>query len=303
MWVSEPEKIQLHDSICWRIKFSLNKRLFQRLVALLLVLLICWTILTGRFWDGGRFRSDDLHHFDNSSSRINKTSPVRFSQDIIAFWHEFATVLEASKPRIPLKDTETVAEARSFEQKEDFPDSRQSLLNLPMNDVKTLRESHETFLKKVKKLKYKIPYKRDSRGIVTTAAGEQLPELVVSLKILRESGSTLPVEVFVESDGSYEPEICEDVLPDLNATCYIISDILEYSENDLNLSRLQYRVFSVLFSSFENVLLLDNDNLVIQRPEDFMNAEPYTKTGLVTWPDYVRLSPYYTQSLADFQSG
>jgi len=48
------------------------------------------------------------------------------------------------------------------------------------------------------------------------------------------------------------------------------------------MSKYQLKPLAILFSSFEDVLLMDADNLAVQPPEDFMRADPFTSTGLIT---------------------
>ena len=134
-----------------------------------------------------------------------------------------------------------------------------------------------------------MPYVKGSRGIVATAQGEFLPILVVSLRMLRRTGSQLPVQVFVESRRVYEKRICEEVLPTLNATCVLLSDVWDAVPQrvEISSSRHQLKVFAMLFSPFDEMLLLDADSVATQSAEQWMNAEPFISTGFVAWPDYV----------------
>jgi len=56
---------------------------------------------------------------------------------------------------------------------------------------------------------------------------------------------------------------------------------------DFKISHYQYKALALLFSSFEEVLLLDSDSMALVAPEkDLFNSEPYTSAGLVVWPDF-----------------
>ena len=94
----------------------------------------------------------------------------------------------------------------------------------------------------------------------------------------------------MESKRQYEKELCEDVLPSLNATCVILSEVTEAVPERLEMSRYQLKALALAFSSFEDVLLLDADNIALERPERLLNSEPFLSTGFVSWPDYVRIS-------------
>ncbi|EAQ92888.1 hypothetical protein CHGG_01123 [Chaetomium globosum CBS 148.51] len=52
--------------------------------------------------------------------------------------------------------------------------------------------------------------------------------------------------------------------------------------------RFQWKVLSILVSSFQNVLFLDADCLPILNPDTIFHqgSEPFTSAGLITWPDF-----------------
>lgn len=54
--------------------------------------------------------------------------------------------------------------------------------------------------------------------------GKFFPPLLVSLRLIRRTGTTLPVEVFVP-EQDYEAELCETVLAALGAICRIFPNI------------------------------------------------------------------------------
>ena len=153
-----------------------------------------------------------------------------------------------------------------------------------------MRDAHARFVSQIPELAQKLPYAGGTKGIAVAASGALLPVFMVSLKMLRRTGSILPVEVFMESKKQYEKELCEDVLPPLNATCMILSEVMEAVPEKLEMSRYQLKALALAFSSFEDVLLLDADNIPLEQPEHLLNSEPFSSTGFVSWPDYVRLS-------------
>ena len=140
----------------------------------------------------------------------------------------------------------------------------------------------------VPELSQKLPYESGTQGIVVAASDALLPVFLVSLRMLRRTGSTLPVEVFMESKNSYEKEICEIALPPMNATCMILSEILEAVPQKLKMSRYQLKALALAFTSFDEVLLLDADNVPVEQPDHLLNSEPFLSKGFVSWPDYVR---------------
>ncbi|KAH6650329.1 mannosyltransferase putative-domain-containing protein [Chaetomium tenue] len=52
--------------------------------------------------------------------------------------------------------------------------------------------------------------------------------------------------------------------------------------------RFQWKVLSILVSSFQNVLFLDADCLSILNPDPIFHqgSKPFTSAGLITWPDF-----------------
>ena len=144
---------------------------------------------------------------------------------------------------------------------------------------------------------YDLPYEKHTRGIVTTAGGPYLPVAVVSIHMLRRTGSELPVEIFLASQDEWDSEICSTVLPALNAQCVVLQDIFQHADdnNVIAIEKYQYKVMSILLSSFEEVLFLDSDCFPVYDPEQLFETEPFTSTGMVLWPDFWAMSesPYF----------
>lgn len=152
-----------------------------------------------------------------------------------------------------------------------------------------LMETHSEYVKGAEaKLPGYTPKQKHSRGIVTVAGGPYFPPLMVSLRLLRRTGTTLPVEVFLPKE-EYETKLCEEVLPKLNASCRTFAEI------DGKISHYQYKVFSIILSSFEDVLWLDADNFPLHDAASLFNSIPFQKTGMIAWPDIwqTSISPAY----------
>ena len=211
---------------------------------------------------------------------------------LIPFWDSVIKALLDAKPRCVLPDDPIKAPAKRFASLKKGSNDRPDLLRLTQDNVHNIRDAHSRFMVQIPRLAAQIPFKKDTRGVVTTAAGEFLPTLVVSLRMLRRTGSKLPVQVFVESRDVYEKEICEEVLPALNATCFLLSDVLGAVPQHIEISqpRFQLRSVAMLFSSFDDILLLDADAIVTEPPERWMSEEPFISRVFVSWPDYVTFS-------------
>ncbi|OAX78153.1 hypothetical protein ACJ72_07540 [Emergomyces africanus] len=173
---------------------------------------------------------------------------------------------------------------------------RPDLLYMPDRDVELIRKSHAQIVKKIKadNAALRLVYDGGRRGIVSATTGKNFPSLLISLRMLRQSGTRFPVEVFIASKEEYDAVICEDILPAMNANCIVMSDILGTNTN-YNLERFWLKSFAILFSSFEHVLWLDVDCFPLHDAIELFQSKPFTEIGLVTWPDswVSSVSPYY----------
>ncbi|KAG5361736.1 Alpha-1,2-mannosyltransferase MNN21 [Yarrowia sp. C11] len=124
-------------------------------------------------------------------------------------------------------------------------------------------------------------------GIAVVAGGRFMPIAINSLRMLRRTGCTLPVEVFLANQEEYEVQLCEEIFPALGAKCRVLPDVLgKAALRNFPLKGYQFKVLSALASSFEHVLLLDADNIAIKDPTAVFKSEVYKKYGYILWPDY-----------------
>ena len=263
-------------------------------------------------WHGGRLRERSRHLFPalshvkngtrveankGSESSSDATSRGQLQPGLLRFWERTSKALLLAKPQVSLPDEHIEALINNYGSVGKSIQHRQDLIKLSDEDVESLRQSHAKFVDKISLLAEDLPYERGTQGIVTTAAGEFVPILVVSLRMLRRTGSKIPVHVFMESNEVYENDVCERILPSLNATCFLMSDVLDEVPQKLPITKYQLKVFAMLFSPFDEVLMLDADNLAIEQPDHLLNSEPFTSMGFVSWPDYVRAhhSPHISQ--------
>lgn len=152
-----------------------------------------------------------------------------------------------------------------------------------------MQAAHDGFLHAIHSLKLDRAYTPGTTGIVSSAGGTYLPTFLVSLLLLRRTGSTLPVELFMKDRTEYEASICETVLPPLGVKCLVLSDILAGQDNLQSMEKIedfQIKSFAMLFSSFESFLWLDADCVPLYDPAVILDSEPFESTGLVTWPDF-----------------
>ncbi|CAK9435913.1 uncharacterized protein LODBEIA_P05370 [Lodderomyces beijingensis] len=164
--------------------------------------------------------------------------------------------------------------------------------------VAELKSRHE---KVVKKLPDEIPeytYDKGTKGVVFIGGDKFSWLTYLAILALRETGSKLPVEVVMPQRNDYERErsFCDRILPSLGAKCLVVPDILGISaEKEKSFFAYQFKSLALVVSSFENILLLDSDNIIISNPDVVFESELYKQYGMITWPDYWKrtISPRY----------
>ncbi|KAJ5084624.1 nucleotide-diphospho-sugar transferase [Penicillium alfredii] len=211
-------------------------------------------------------------------------------------WQDFHSLLEQHAPTGSPPLIILGAGAQRFNPLSDSV--RQNYIYNAVDLLQPMQEAHDGFVKAIQ-APIDPAYVPRTKGIVSAAGGTYLPTFVVSLRMLRRTGSTLPVELFLKDWGEYEPYICGIVLPALNAQCRVISAILVNQETEKGhahkIEHYQIKSFAMLFSSFESFLWMDADCFPLHDPSILLNYKPFTSTGLVTWPDFWTntMSPIY----------
>jgi alpha 1,2-mannosyltransferase len=232
----------------------------------------------------------------STSARQNFTG-VPFPARLVDFWLDFAATIEEARPACSKliidhaspNGTETTWEPH----KPDKP--HVDHLQLFQSEFETLYDTHAFMVNESISQASRLHYTKGTKGIVTTAGPRYVPILLVSLRMIRRSGSKLPVEVFLGSWAEYNSTLCEETLPSYGARCRIITDIYDKATDAQKLEKYQFKIFSILFSSFEDVLFLDADAFSGRNPDGIFTSEPYKSHGLVVWPDIFAntASPFY----------
>ena len=204
-----------------------------------------------------------------------------------AFWRQFYRDLDDFGPKtFALTHPEGTNLAIGYDP--DLARGRPDLLSMTTTQLTALKEGHRWFVDAMNHRKYSLPYSPGTRGIVTTAGGAYLNVALVSIRMLRRTGSVLPVEIFLADWSEFDAEICGHVMPSLGATCVVLEDIFASDESFKAppIEKYQFKVMAILFSSFEEVLFLDSDCFPIYDPNPLFDQQPFTDTGLVLWPDF-----------------
>ena len=219
--------------------------------------------------------------------------PVSFSEEEVKSWRSIVKLLDGNAPGCKLPEVIGYAAPPQFTDK--LEAKRPDIIFMPEKDIEQMKRAHEQFVKGVASHPKLLAYKAGSEGIVTTAGGKYLPIVVISIRMIRRTGSTLPVEVFLTSDEEYEKYACEEVLPSLNAKCIVLEHIWRTAQPKIQISKFQLKIFAILLSSFESVLFLDADCFPVEDPKHLLHSEPFSSKGFVSWPDFwaSTASPHY----------
>lgn len=214
-----------------------------------------------------------------------------YPDSAMALWAKIQPLLDDNHPGV--KDIELENNAGSHAWYWGDRDPWQQQVHLNEEEIANMTRAHANFIEQARETipQHEHTLYASRRGIVTTAGGYYFPVFVVSLRMLRRTGCDLPVEVFISDRSEYEESVCEEILPSLNARCVILDDlfrgdgITDMPPPQHKISHFQYKIFSMILSSFDEILFLDADCFPLYDPKDLFKSEPYKSTGFVAWPD------------------
>jgi glycosyltransferase involved in cell wall biosynthesis len=129
------------------------------------------------------------------------------------------------------------------------------------------------------------------RGVVIVAGGQTyLTCAWVCIHQLRRTGCTLPVELWHLGPDELNDEFKAifQALPDVRCI-----DAFEVRKQHpmKTLRGWECKAFSILHSSFTEVLFLDADNMAVVNPTFLFNSVQYLETGAIFWPDVQVMEP------------
>lgn len=241
----------------------------------------------------GYFKNSDARNpsFNKTSTTIPKTfkggmkfSPLHeFWNTTIGLMHKYEPKFSVKAPILVVDHLESIPGVRTKE-------ALLSRSRIGQDVIRELKDKHRGI---VENLPSYIPYDKGSNGIIFIGGGKFSWLSYVSLMALRDIGSKLPVEIIMPTYADYEEEInfCTRVLPILNAACVVIPEILGpgamiQQSNKEKFKSYQFKSLALMVSSFQNVLLLDSDNVPLVNPDSIFDSPVYKKYGMITWPDY-----------------
>ncbi|KAF5100344.1 hypothetical protein D0Z00_001312 [Geotrichum galactomycetum] len=158
-------------------------------------------------------------------------------------------------------------------------------LKVDKDSAKILQDRHKSV---VDHLPLKYPQTLyNGTGVAIVGGAKFMPVAISGVRMLRRINQDIPVEVFVATQEEYDKDLCEKVLPSMNAKCTILEEAIGKSVfENFAIKGYQYKALALLASSFENVLLLDADNIPLRDPQLAFDSEPFKAQGYVLWPDF-----------------
>ena len=116
-----------------------------------------------------------------------------------------------------------------------------------------------------------------------TAGDEQAPYLLASIPSFRKLGCNLPIEIMYLGDS----DLSEDFRAELEALDEVYTRDLSQMVNDegWKLAGWAGKPFTILFSSFREVIFIDADSLFFHNPEMLFDDPEYQRTGALFFRD------------------
>lgn len=171
-----------------------------------------------------------------------------------------------------------------------------SRVKLPKEKFDDLKSQHAKLTKYLRSMDVPPADLFLGEGIVISGGGEYFAGAMVTIIQLREAGSTLPIELMLDTRDEYDESVCNEMETKFNAKCVVVRDFIsEDISKRLNLSKFQLKIMGLLVSSFDHVISIDADNMALINPDLILTSDAYLETKFLLWPDLWQrtISPTY----------
>ena len=136
-----------------------------------------------------------------------------------------------------------------------------------------------------------VPDRHHGRGIVVCGGGEKyFPCAWVCIRMLRHVGCTLPIELW-HLDAAEMPEQYKRLVEPFNVRTVDASVVQRRHPVRCSMTGWVLKPYAILHSDFQEVMLIDADNVVVRDPAYLFDAPEYRAAGSAFWPDFSRLAP------------
>lgn len=246
---------------------------------------------------------------DSGSTDGHAETDLGEINDIETFWAKWSRDIYETRPTTPNIVLAGHAQTQKPRDGQTTREPQNDHVRNSDDEIDVLRRLHQDFVEELEKelgnsTTRGLEERRwagsnifQGKGVVIVGGGEYFGPAIISVHMLRRTGSDLPVEVFVPNDDEYEKTVCEEYLPRLDAKCVVLSHILDKStvkvgqqdDAHLKVTHYQLKSLALLLSSFSDVLLLDSDSIPLLEPiTNIFDTEPYRTKGMIIWPDFWR---------------
>lgn len=135
-----------------------------------------------------------------------------------------------------------------------------------------------------------FPKKRIFHGRGVVIVGGSSPKFStsfwVAIHAIRRTGSKIPIQIWFP-DGELPDCGRISELNRLNVTVLSFPHLNRANDGFAEVTnRFMFKIIALLFSSFDEVLLLDSDNIILRDPEELFSSTPYLSTGSLLWLDF-----------------
>ncbi len=124
------------------------------------------------------------------------------------------------------------------------------------------------------------------KGIVICAGGLSYTTCAwINIKILRQTGCLLPIELWYEGT-----ELSDEMIQQLSLLGNVVcKNFHDYS--DIRTKGYALKPLAIVLSSFEEVLYLDSDIICCKDPSYLFNDKNYLEYGCLFWKDFWKTDP------------
>lgn len=255
----------------------------KRNTLVLLILAVVYATYTG-FWTADS-RDVQVLDFFNRALHIDHPQPV--IEPLVAAspaWRGLKAALQRHTPGVrKLTLNSRVDPEAPFPTD---PKDVEDLITITHNQIWHMKTAHAAYVDEARSGTIHLDYEVDTAGIVTTVSDDDLGLVVLQVLMLRRTECQLPVEVFVSSDAVAQSPVCTDMLAGLNTKCISMAAIVGSREVALTRNGYLNKMVALLFSSFDDTLFLDADNMPLVDIGEIFQSKAFTSTGLVLWPDF-----------------
>ncbi|BGP30434.1 hypothetical protein JCM10296v2_002189 [Rhodotorula toruloides] len=138
---------------------------------------------------------------------------------------------------------------------------------------------------------WKTPGRKGTRGLVWTAGNaDTFERSLVSLRLIRKSyNCSLPAQIFHFTSENPSPEQAAE-FESLGAKVLALQS-LDKEEGQGRTKSFHLKGGAIVDSAFDEVLLLDSDNIPARDPTFLFESAEFREMGVILWPDFFKDQP------------